>query len=102
MMKWIVIGAVIIGVAGVTIVPWLLRGPDASQSADLANPRLSHLDDQRMLVVEAVRDPNLVAARAFKLLFCGVLTVKLRLKPTRDTCAPSNRVWLNLPAVAPM
>jgi hypothetical protein len=48
---------------------WLTRGPDASQFADLREPRLTRVHDQRMLVVEAAGDPNVVGASAFKLLF---------------------------------
>ena len=48
---------------------WLTHGPDASQFADLREPRLTRMNDQRMLVVEAAGDPNVVGASAFKLLF---------------------------------
>lgn len=48
---------------------WLTRGPDASQFADLREPRFTRMNDQRMLVVEAAGDPNVVGAGAFKLLF---------------------------------
>ena len=48
---------------------WLTRGPDVSQFADLREPRLTRMNDQRMLVVEAAGDPNVVGASAFKLLF---------------------------------
>lgn len=71
MTKLIVIGAIVIGIAGVGVVLWLRSGPDASQFADLANPRFTYRDDQRMLVVEAVGDPNVVAGEAFKRLFAA-------------------------------
>jgi hypothetical protein len=48
---------------------WMTRGPDASQFANLREPRLTHMSDQRMLVVEATGDPNVVAGSAFDLLF---------------------------------
>ena len=48
---------------------WLTRGPDASQFADLRQPRFARMNDQRMLVVEAAGNPNVVGASAFKLLF---------------------------------
>ena len=48
---------------------WLTRGPAASQFADLREPRFTRMNDQRMLVVEADGDPNVVGAGAFKLLF---------------------------------
>ena len=37
---------------------WWNRGPDASQFADLREPRLTRMTDQRVLVVEATGDPN--------------------------------------------
>jgi hypothetical protein len=57
--------------AGVVAVWWLTRGPDASQFAYLREPRFTRMSDQRMLVVEAAGDPNVVAGTAFKLLFDG-------------------------------
>src|ERR1035437_7863225 len=41
---------------------WLTHGPDASQFADLREPRLTRMNDQRMLVVEAAGDPNVIGA----------------------------------------
>ena len=55
--------------AGGVAVLWLRSGPDASQFAHLREPRLTRLSDQRMLVVEAAGDPNVVGASAFTLLF---------------------------------
>jgi hypothetical protein len=54
---------------GVVAALWWRSGPDASQFAHLREPRLTRLGDQRMLVVEAAGDPNVVGAAAFKLLF---------------------------------
>ena len=56
-------------VAGGVAVWWWSRGPDASQFAALREPRLTRMTDQRMLVVEAAGDPNVVGGAAFKLLF---------------------------------
>lgn len=56
-------------VTGAVTVLWWRSGPDASQFAHLREPRLTRLSDQRMLVVEAAGDPNVVGAGAFKLLF---------------------------------
>ena len=72
-MKRTIIVAVFIiaAVAATTVVLWWRSGPDASQFAHLAAPRITHLENQRMLVVEAVGDPNVVAGRAFKLLFAA-------------------------------
>lgn len=48
---------------------WWTGGPDASQFAQLREPRLTRMADQRMLVVEATGDPNVVSGRAFQRLF---------------------------------
>jgi hypothetical protein len=70
MTRVIVIGAiVVVAVVGAAVMLWLRSGPDASQYADLADPRIRRTDDQRVLVVEVAGDPNVVGARAFKLLF---------------------------------
>ena len=61
--------AVALIVAGGVAVLWWGSGPDASQFAHLREPRLTRLNDQRMLVVEAAGDPNLVGGSAFELLF---------------------------------
>jgi hypothetical protein len=61
-------GATLI-VAGAVAIWWLSRGPDPSQFADLREPRLIRMNDQRMLVVEATGDPNVVSGSAFKVLF---------------------------------
>ena len=53
----------------------LTRGPDASQFADLRQPRFTQMNNQRMLVVEAAGDPNVVGASAFKLLFSTYSTL---------------------------
>jgi hypothetical protein len=70
MKKWTALGAAVaaIGIVGVL---WLQSGPDVSQFADLASPRLARLENQRMLVVDAVGDPNAVAGGAFKDLFAA-------------------------------
>ena len=56
-------------VAAALAIWWMSRGPDASQFAHLRDPRLTRMDNQRMLVVEATGDPNVVSGSAFKLLF---------------------------------
>src|SRR5690348_465717 len=61
----IVVGAVL----------WLRGGPDVSQFADLKDPRLTRRPDERMLVVDATGDPNVVGARAFKQLFSTYYTL---------------------------
>ena len=54
---------------------WLTRGPDVSQFAHLREPRLTRMNDQRMLVVEAAGDPNVVGAMVFKRLFSTYFTL---------------------------
>jgi hypothetical protein len=50
-------------------VMWFRSGPDPAQFAYLKDPRIVHMPDARMLVVEATGDPNVVGGRAFKTLF---------------------------------
>ena len=59
--------AVVVVIVGTVLS--LRSGPDASQFADLKDPRLTRLPDEQMLVVEVTGDPNVVGARAFKQLF---------------------------------
>jgi hypothetical protein len=66
--------ATLIVAAGVGVW-WWSRGPDASQFVALREPRLTRMTDQRMLVVEATGDPNVVAGAAFKLLFRTYFTL---------------------------
>ena len=44
-------------------------GPDLSMYKSLTEPRITTLEDQKMLVVQAVGDPNVVGAKAFGKLF---------------------------------
>lgn len=48
---------------------WWRSGPTLDQFADLRAPRLITLRDQKMLVVDAAGDPNVVGSAAFKQLF---------------------------------
>ena len=66
--------AVSLGVAAVIVilvvaVLWLRSGPTPEQFAHLKDPRFTRMPDQKMLVVEAVGDPNVVGSGAFKTLF---------------------------------
>jgi len=63
-------------VAGGVATWWWNRGPDASQFANLKEPRLTRMTDQRVLVVEATGDPNVVAGAAFKELFKTYFTLQ--------------------------
>jgi hypothetical protein len=65
--RWIVIVVFLTAVGSADL--WWRSGPDASQFEHLREPRLTRLGDQRMLVVEAAGNPNVVGARAFKQLF---------------------------------
>lgn len=85
---WTATAAVALTGAGVLL--WFRSGPEASAYTNLAVPRITHLDDQRMLVVEAVGDPNLVAARAFELLFSAYTR--------RMACRECDRLRLRVPA----
>ena len=67
MKSWIVTGvAVLVTAAAFTF--WF-GGPSASDFADLKTPRITYVQNQRMLVVQAKGDPNVVAGPAFELLF---------------------------------
>jgi hypothetical protein len=70
MRNWLAAGAGLVAFAAVSVW-WSQSGPDAADFPDLTTPRITHLQDQRMLVVEAVGDPNQVAGDAFKLLFAA-------------------------------
>ena len=58
----------LVAVAG-ALALWFGQGPNPADFADLREPRITRMNDQRMLVVEATGDPNVVGADAFKLLF---------------------------------
>lgn len=56
--------------AGVVLSGYLMtRGPDLKPYLALKDPRIVDKPDQRMLVVEASGDPNVVGGKAFTLLF---------------------------------
>jgi hypothetical protein len=61
----LVLTAVTLIVAGGVAMWWWSRGPDAPQFVALREARLTRMADQRMLVVEATGDPNVVASAAF-------------------------------------
>ena len=71
------IGAALLGcvVALAAVVLWLRSGPDPGRFAELQQPRLTRLEAQRMLVVDATGDPNAVASGAFKTLFAAYYKV---------------------------
>jgi hypothetical protein len=68
MMKVIQILIVLI-VAAVVSVPLMAQEPNISQFERLKEPKISTQKNQKMLVVEAKGDPNVVGGKAFGLLF---------------------------------
>jgi len=60
----------VIAAAGIVLSGYLMmRGPDLTPYLALKDPLIVDKPDQRMLVVEAQGDPNVVGAKAFALLF---------------------------------
>ena len=53
----------------VAVLYQLSSGPNVSQFAHLRELRFTRIADQRVLIVEAIGDPNVVAAPAFDALF---------------------------------
>jgi hypothetical protein len=47
----------------------MMKGPDLTQYESLKDPRITTMKDQKIVVVEAKGDPNVVASKAFGLLF---------------------------------
>lgn len=77
----ILIGAavaiVIVAVAGIALLWYFItRGPDLAQFEYLKQPQISSKPNQKMIVVEAKGDPNVVGAKAFGLLFSIYYKVK--------------------------
>jgi hypothetical protein len=67
--KLFLVGGGAMVIAAVAAVLWLRSGPDPSEFTYLTSPRLTHVEPQRMLVVEATGDPNVVSGGAIKFLF---------------------------------
>jgi hypothetical protein len=84
-----------ISIFGTSIALFLLQSvaataQDLSQYESLKNPQIKNIPAQRMLVVEAKGDPNVVGKEAFGLLFKAFFSLKgVRI------AAPRAR-WLNL------
>ena len=51
------------------LIVFMMRGPDVSQFEHIKEPKISQKNDQKMVVVKAIGDPNVVGENAFKLLF---------------------------------
>jgi hypothetical protein len=72
MKKVLIISGIIVGVIVLLAVIgylFLTREPDLSQFEHLKEPQISTKENQKMLVVEAKGDPNIVGEKAFGLLF---------------------------------
>jgi hypothetical protein len=70
MRKKIIIGVVVILVlAALSLFLLMPKGPDLASYEFLKQPRITKMCDQKMLVVTAKGDPNMVGSKAFKLLF---------------------------------
>jgi len=60
---------IVLVVIAVVSVPLIAQEPNMSQFEQLKEPKISVKKDQKMLVVEAKGDPNVVGGKAFGLLF---------------------------------
>lgn len=69
MNKFLFIIAVIVIALAIAAYFMMTKGPDLSQYEPLREPRISKMAPQKMLVVEAKGDPNVIGAKAFKTLF---------------------------------
>jgi hypothetical protein len=66
-----VVAALIVVVVGFIAVSmyYMMQGPDLTKYEALKEPQISTAPEQKMLVVEAKGDPNIVGEKAFGLLF---------------------------------
>lgn len=76
MKKKIIITAVVLILLIVAVIPLMMKGPDLSRYEFLRAPQISSMPAQKMIVVEAKGDPNVVAGKAFGLLFKAFYKVK--------------------------
>ena len=76
MLKMIIvlIGVIVLLLAAVMV--FLMRGPDLSRFEYLRNPQIRVMENQRVIVVEAKGDPNVVGGKAFGLLFRTYFKIK--------------------------
>ncbi len=75
-MKKVVISVVIVVVIAVGLLFFLMKGTDLSQYESLKEPKITTMKDQKMVVVEAKGDPNVVGHKAFGLLFKTYYKIK--------------------------
>lgn len=65
----VIIIIVLVFIAGVAYFLYMTQGPDLSQFEYLKDPQISIKENQKVLVVEAKGDPNIVGEKAFGLVF---------------------------------
>ncbi|MDQ7797445.1 MAG: hypothetical protein RDU76_00695 [Candidatus Edwardsbacteria bacterium] len=73
MLKKVLLSLLAVGIIAVIALAififFAMKGPDLSQYQHLMDPQISQKPSQKMLVVEAKGDPNIVGSKAFALLF---------------------------------
>ncbi len=69
MLKWIATVIFVLVIVVFTLGYFYLKGPDLSKYEYLKDPQLVRIPNQKMLVVEAKGDPNVVGKQAFGLLY---------------------------------
>jgi hypothetical protein len=73
----VVVVIFIVAIAGIALMWYFMtRGPDLAQFEHLKQPQISTMPAQKMVVVEAKGDPNVVGQKAFGLLFSIYYKVK--------------------------
>jgi len=93
MFKKYFIAAGIIVLAGIVLVAAMMffrKGPDLSKYEFLREPRITKLEDQKMIEVRVTGDPNLVGGKAFSQLFKTYFRLK-RTVSGLDMVAPRTR-----------
>ena len=71
---FILIGGIFLVLAAVMVL--LMRGPDLTRFEHLREPQIRVMENQRVIVVDAKGDPNVVAGKAFGLLFRTYFKIK--------------------------
>jgi hypothetical protein len=73
----VVVAIFIVAIAGIALFWYFMtRGPDLAQFEHLKQPQISTKPAQKMVVVEAQGDPNVVGQKAFGLLFSIYYNIK--------------------------
>lgn len=92
----IVVAVILVGVIALGV--WFSRGLDISAYEHLKDPAISNMPDQKMLVVEAVGDPNLMGQDAFELLYKAYFMLK---NAPKQVLPPRARWPFNLEEIPP-